>query len=97
MTKAVDFEPAIARLLEEMRRKLALPRNEVKTMPPPAELFELLQGEVAELNRACDDWYIMAGPQELAALLAECADVANFAMMIWHAARQETGDSGLLP
>lgn len=56
-----------------------------------ADLFRLLLGEVGELDDAIDTYNDTPEYIELDELVKECADVANFAMMIADAARSRHG------
>ena len=82
MSSARSYEPALDRFVNVMRAKLAKPENIAKPHWRQCDLqflVQRLEDEVQEMKEAIDE-----GSKK--SIRLECADVANFAMMIadWH-------------
>jgi len=85
MSDELKYIPALKWFTREMEKKLSLPRNVAKTHWQEVSLRTLisrLQGEVEEAHSA-----LLAN--HLDQLITECADVANYAMMIADKARSD--------
>jgi len=82
MSSARSYEPTLDRFVRDMRAKLAKPENVAKPHWRQCDLQFLvgrLEDELEELKNAIDE-----GSKK--SIRLECADIANFAMMIsdWH-------------
>jgi hypothetical protein len=91
MTTMNLVEPRLAWFVEEMRAKLALPRNQAKgewRNNSEWGLLFMLRDEVNELEQIMDSFAM--GETTEAEVIKECADVAGFAMMLadWYNARK---------
>ncbi len=82
MSGPKDYEPVLERFSQDMRAKLALPKNVRKphwTESDLSYLLDRLDDEVLELKTACEN---RTCPEDATAIRSEAVDVANFAMMI---------------
>lgn len=93
--------PIVLWFAGEMEKKLALPKNRAKGNQenwrgdPPWSLVERLLDETVEVQQCFVSDSENITVTDLPKLIKECADVANFAMMIADQAQQALADSAV--
>lgn len=91
MTKMAEVRPRLDAFVDRMRTQLAKKKNQKKTdwrlidgggEETLSWLVEQLEKEVQELKSEIYDDHSLTDPKIVKRISSECADVANYAMMI---------------
>lgn len=83
MTDMKIVEPRLRWFVKIMRKKLAMPKNVAKTDWRELSILKNIRGIKDEYNELIQAWtFAVPSNDEIDAMILECADIANRAMML---------------